>query len=34
MGALIMFGLVILIANAAGIYFLIKDKKETQNNYK
>lgn len=27
MGALIMFGLVILIANIGGIYFLMQDKK-------
>lgn len=28
MGALIMFGLVIVIANVGGIYFLMQDKKE------
>lgn len=28
MGALIMFGLVIVIANVGGIYFLVQDKKE------
>lgn len=27
MGALIMFGLVIVIANVGGIYFLLQDKK-------
>ena len=30
MGALIMFGLVIVIANVGGIYFLMQDKKEAQ----
>ncbi len=29
MGALIMFGLVIVIANVGGIYFLLQDKKES-----
>ncbi len=28
MGALVMFALVIVIANVGGIYFLIQDKKE------
>lgn len=28
MGALIMFGLVIVIANVGGIYFLVQDKKK------
>lgn len=28
MGALIMFGMVIVIANVGGIYFLMQDKKE------
>lgn len=28
MGALIMFGLVIVIANVGGFYFLLQDKKE------
>jgi glucose uptake protein GlcU len=30
MGALIMFGLVIVIANVGGIYFLMQDKKAHQ----
>lgn len=30
MGALIMFGMVIVIANVGGLYFLIQDKKEAQ----
>lgn len=30
MGALLMFGLVILIANVGGIYFYLQDKKETK----
>lgn len=30
MGALIMFGLVIVIANVEGIYFLLQDKKEKE----
>jgi heme/copper-type cytochrome/quinol oxidase subunit 4 len=28
MGALIMFGMVIVIANVGGLYFLMQDKKE------
>ena len=27
MGALVMFGLVIVIANIGGIYFMVRDKK-------
>lgn len=30
MGALIMFGMVIVIANVGGFYFLLQDKKEAQ----
>lgn len=30
MGALIMFGLVIIIANVGGLYFYFQDKKEAQ----
>ena len=30
MGALIMFGLVIVIANVGGLYFLRKDKKKAK----
>lgn len=32
MGALIMFGMVIVIANVGGFYFLLQDKKEAQKN--
>lgn len=32
MGALIMFGLVIVIANVGGFYFYFQDKKEQQKN--
>lgn len=34
MGALVMFALVIVIANVGGIYFLIQDKKEALKNKK
>ena len=31
MGALIMFGLIIVIANVGGIYFYYQDKKEKES---
>lgn len=34
MGALIMFGLVIVIANVGGIYFFVQDKKESRKEAK
>ena len=32
MGALVMFGMVIVIANVGGLYFLIQDKKDKKGD--
>ena len=32
MGALVMFGMVIVIANVGGLYFLMQDKKEKKGD--